>query len=108
MQDDRLAFDWDEANLAHIARHDVTQEEAEQVVLGEPLDMEMQFAEGGSGEERFLQLGETTSRRILQLLTTWRGGKVRVISAWDAPKQLQTYYLAERRMLHGDNEDSEV
>jgi hypothetical protein len=45
---------------------------------------------------------------VLQLVTTWRGGKVRVISAWDAPKQLKLYYLAEMRRRHGDTEDTEV
>lgn len=101
-------FDWDEGNLTHIAKHNVTREEAEEAVLGDPLDMELQTVEESSGEERLLQLGETASGRILQLLTTWRNGKVRVISAWDAPKQLKLYYLAEMRRLYGDTEDSEV
>jgi len=103
-----LGFDWDAANLDHIARHDVTREEAEQVILGDPLDVEMQIAEDNSGEERLQHLGETATGRILQLMTTWRDGKVRVISAWDAPKALKSYYLAEMRRLYGDTEDSEV
>ena len=103
-----LNFDWDEANLGHIAQHDVTRDEAEQVVLNGPLDIEMQLAERDNDKERLLQVGETEKGRILQLLTTWRGGKVRVISAWDAPKQIKTYYLAEMRRRYGDIEDSEV
>jgi len=103
-----LNFDWDEANLGHIAKHDVTREEAEQAILNDPLDTELQIVEGSSDEERLLQVGETDKGRILQLLTTWRGGKVRVISVWDAPKQVKTYYLAEMRRRHGDIEDSEV
>lgn len=102
------AFDWNEGNLAHIAQHEVTREEAEQALLGDPLDIELQVAESASTEERLLQIGETAKGRILQLLTTWRGGKVRVISAWDAPKQLKSYYLAEMRRRHGDTEGSEV
>ncbi len=31
-------FDWDEANLEHIARHGVSREEAEQVILNDPVD----------------------------------------------------------------------
>ena len=104
-----LDFDWDEANLAHIARHNVTPEEAEQVVLGFPLDMELQIADESDGEERLLQIGETAKGRILQLVTTWRDGKVRVITVWgDVPKQLKDYYLAEMRRQYGDIEDSEV
>lgn len=109
MPDESLAFDWDEGNLDHVVKHNVTQEEAEQAIRGDSLDIEMQFAEGGDNEERLLQIGETANGRILQLLTTWRNGRVRVISAWDAPKQLKTYYLAEmRRRRHGTIEDSEV
>jgi uncharacterized DUF497 family protein len=103
-----LIFEWDEANIEHIARHAVTPQEAEEVVLGEPLDIELQIAEGSDEEERLVQIGTTAKGRILQLLTTWRKGKARVISAWDAPKQLKLYYLAEMRRLYGDTEDSEV
>jgi hypothetical protein len=106
MIDQPLIFDWDEANVAHIAQHNVSREEAEQVFLGEPLDMELQVAD--DSEERLQQLGETNNGRILQLVTTWRGGKVRVISAWDAPKKLKLYYLVEMRRQYGDTEDSEV
>jgi len=108
MEDQGSVFDWDEANLGHIAKHEITQVEAEQVILGDPLDIEMQVAEDSGGEERLQHLGETEKGRILQLITTWRNGKVRVISAWDAPKQLKLYYLAEMRRLYGDTEDSEV
>ena len=108
MKDRALNFDWDTANLGHIAKHDVTQEEAEQVVLGDPLDIEIQIEDESIGEERLQQLGETAKGRILQLVTTWRRGKVRVISAWDAPKQLKLYYLAEMRRQYGNSEDSEV
>jgi hypothetical protein len=103
-----LIFDWDEANLAHIAQHRVTREEAEQVFLGFPLDMELQIVGESNKEERLQQIGETAKGRILQLVTTWRDGKVRVISAWDAHRQLKLYYLAEMRRQYGDTEDSEV
>lgn len=108
MPGEALVFDWDAGNLDHIARHDVTQEEAEQAICRGSLDIELQIAGGGDSEERLLQIGETAKGRILQLLTTWRSGKVRVISAWDAPRQLKTYYLAEMRRRHGAIEDSEV
>ena len=108
MNGQALQFDWDAGNRDHLARHDVIPEEAEEVVLGDPLDTELQIAEGSGDEERLLQLGETVKGRILQMLTTWRGGKVRVISARGAPKQLKLYYLAEMRRRHGNNDDSEV
>jgi len=33
---DQLNFAWDQGNLAHIAKHKVTPDEAEEVVLGDP------------------------------------------------------------------------
>jgi len=108
MIDRLLRFEWDAGNLDHIARHDVTAAEAEQVILGDPLDIELQIEDGSDDEERLLQIGETAKGRILQLLTTWRSGMVRVISAWDAPRQMKSYYLDEMRRRNGDVEDSEV
>jgi uncharacterized DUF497 family protein len=108
MQRSSLVFDWDEANLAHLARHDVTPQEAEEVVLGDPLDIELQTAESSGGEERILHVGETRKGRILELVSTWRGGKARILSAWDAPRQSKLDYLAEMRRRYGSIDDSEV
>jgi uncharacterized DUF497 family protein len=55
-------FDWNEANTAHIARHGITPSEAEQVVSGAALPIE---TEGRGGEERYTELGETASGRLL-------------------------------------------
>ena len=33
-----VLFDWDRANIDHIAEHDVTPDEAEEVILGDPLE----------------------------------------------------------------------
>jgi uncharacterized DUF497 family protein len=108
LDEQALDFDWDENNREHLSKHHVTPREAEEVFVGDPLDMEMQIADTNDGEERLQQLGETAKGRILQLVTTWRDGKVRVISAWDAPRQLKLYYLAEMRRQYGDTEDPEV
>jgi uncharacterized DUF497 family protein len=108
MNGQALQFDWDAANRDHLARHGVTPKEAEEVVLGGPLDTELQTAEGSGEEEPLLQLGETAKGRILHLLTTWRGGEARVIFAWDAPRQVKLYYLAEMRRRYGNTDDSEV
>jgi hypothetical protein len=108
MRDQTLVFDWDEANQRHLARHKVTPQEAEEVVLGDPLDIELQTAEGSGGEERILHVGETRKGRILELVSTWRGGKARILSAWDAPRQSKLDYLAEMRRRYGNIDDSEV
>jgi hypothetical protein len=108
MNEQLLIFDWDEANQRHLARHKVTPQEAEEVVLGDPLDIELQTAEGSGGEERILHVGETRKGRILELVSTWRGGKARILSAWDAPRQSKLDYLAEMRRRYGSIDDSEV
>jgi hypothetical protein len=36
---DNSLFDWDRENFGHIAEHHVAPEEAEQVILGDPLDI---------------------------------------------------------------------
>lgn len=88
-----LEFDWDPANLDHIAAHGVSREEAEQVMRNDPLDME---AQTDRREERFVQVGETRNGRILIVVTTWRGDMVRVVTAFNAPKALKTYYMVQR------------
>ncbi len=45
----QIEFDWDEANIGHLARHSVRPEEAEQVILNDPVDIGMEIVEG---EER--------------------------------------------------------
>jgi uncharacterized protein len=49
MNGPEIEFDWDEANIGHLARHSVLPEEAEQVILNDPVDVGMEIVEG---EER--------------------------------------------------------
>jgi uncharacterized protein len=67
---DELAFDWGEANVAHIARHNVTPEEVEQVFANDPMDL---GAEVVDGEERYISVGHTNRLRVLVLAWTMRG-----------------------------------
>ncbi len=56
-----LGFEWDEANLRHIALHSVTPEEAEEVLLG--LTREVDSYEL-NGEDRLEEVGITLAGRI--------------------------------------------
>ena len=38
-----IEFDWDEANVSHVARHKVSPEEAEQVILNDPVDLRVEI-----------------------------------------------------------------
>jgi len=41
-----MVFQWDQANTGHIAEHEVTPEEAEQVMASDPMTREFQIEEG--------------------------------------------------------------
>src|SRR5277367_5861420 len=91
-------FEWDDANLRHIAEHGISAGEAEQVIKNDPFDLEFQT---GDGEERIVQLGETATGRILVVVSTWRADKIRVITGYRAPKALRTLYLTLKESSYG-------
>jgi uncharacterized DUF497 family protein len=86
-------FDWDDANIGHIAEHDVTPEEAEEVILGDPLDIGLEVVDG---EKRSSHLGETNEERILWLVITFRGERMRVVTAFEPDRQWKIFYLEQR------------
>ncbi len=88
-----LEFDWDAANIGHIAKHRVTVAEAEFVLRGPTLDYGYQ---DHNGEERYAEVGGTAHGRILMVITTWRGTKIRVVTAFDAEKNAKDEYLKTR------------
>jgi uncharacterized protein len=87
---DEIRFDWDEANIGHIARHGVTREEAEEVIENDPLELKPQLIEG---EERFPNVGVTNNGRWLVVVLTQRGTKARVVTAFQAEKDLIAFYI---------------
>lgn len=62
-------FDWDEANIAHIAEHDVLPHEAEEVIDNQPLYLDHSVEDG---EERYREMGETLTGRVLVVVSTLR------------------------------------
>ncbi len=83
--DDVLAgldgFEWDESNSAkNWLRHEVQQAEAEQALLNTPLVVNAS-QKHGAAEPRYIALGQTDAGRLLTVVFTIRGTKVRVISA---------------------------
>lgn len=86
----RPRFDWDEANTSHISRHGVTPPEAEQVITGDrPLEIAAQIREG---ELRRLCIGPTDSGRILTIVYTVRGRRLRVVTAYPASRDHRRLY----------------
>jgi uncharacterized DUF497 family protein len=84
-----MDFDWDSANIEHIARHNVTPEEAEQVTQNDPLDAP---AELRNGEKRTLHLGKTDAGRVLVVVVTERNSMYRVVTARPAKKKERAFY----------------
>jgi uncharacterized DUF497 family protein len=87
-------FDWDDANINHIAEHNVAPEEAEEVLLGDPL--EMGFEKSDAGEDRWSYVGETMRGRVLQVVITTRGERIRVVTAFKATLRDEISYLEYR------------
>jgi uncharacterized DUF497 family protein len=83
----RAKFDWDEANIGHIARHGVTPEEVEQAFANDPLAVLAE--QRRSGEQRVLCAGRTDAGRLLQFVYTVRRGGIRVITAHTAHKRVR-------------------
>jgi uncharacterized protein len=99
-----ILFDWDEANVAHIADHDVRPSEAEEVIANNPLDLGSQTRKG---EDRLMQIGETLSGRLLIVITTLRGIRTRVVTAFPANRAYRAFYLAQtERSDHGKTNPS--
>jgi hypothetical protein len=84
-------FDWDEFNTAHIANHGVEPHEAEEVITNDPIDLAETIR---NGEERTEQIGETTAGRILQVVTTVRNGRIRVVTALPLRSRWHAWYFA--------------
>jgi uncharacterized protein len=81
-----VGFDWNEANIEHIAEHDVTPDEAEEVFSDEDNALD-EDVEHSVVENRFLIIGKTKKGRLLYQIFTKRGDKIRVISSRDINKK---------------------
>jgi hypothetical protein len=84
-----MDFDWDSANIEHIACHNVTQEEAEQVIENDPLDAPAALR---NGEKRTVNLGKTDVGRVLVVVVTERNSMYRVVTARPANKKERAFY----------------
>jgi uncharacterized DUF497 family protein len=86
-------FDWDDGNARkNLDKHDVTQAEAEQVFIGEPVLAE--DIKHSEPEARLQALGETIDGRRLHVTFTLRDGgrRIRIISAGDMNRKERATY----------------
>jgi hypothetical protein len=86
-------FEWDDANIRHLARHGVTAREFEEAMLGDPIILHY---DNIAGEDRWLALGATAALRVLALAFTVRHETIRAVTAYRANKKLAPYYWEQR------------
>lgn len=81
-----IVFEWDEGNIPHVARHDVTTVEAEELFF-DPKGFVVEDVDHSLIEERFIIIGNTKNKRLLYQIFTVRYNKIRVISSRDINKK---------------------
>jgi len=90
----QASFEWDQGNVEHVAQHDILPEEAEQVILNNPLEL---LREIRNGELRITTLGESDSGRVLIVVIAPRGELLRVVTAFPADRRERRYYTTQSR-----------
>ena len=88
-------FDWDEEIEDHIAEHGVTPEEAEDALLDPHRIPDVAYST--STERRHAIIGATQAGRILFVVFTLRRGRIRVVTAFPAPRRARLRYRRRRR-----------
>lgn len=88
-------FDWDGANIAHIAEHGVAASEAEEVITNDPFSIDYSYKDG---ETRYREIGETHSGRVLVVVSTIRNNLTRVITAYEPSRTLRMQYLRQKEL----------
>jgi uncharacterized protein len=83
-------FEWDAANLKHVRRHRVTPAEVEEVMRNGPAEVGYDIVDG---EERWTMVGHTNLTRVLIVAWTLRKGRIRVVTAWPAPRRTREDYF---------------
>jgi uncharacterized DUF497 family protein len=87
-----LAFEWDEEKAKkNLKKHRVSFEEAS-TIFGDPLALTIPDPLHSEEEDRFITLGESPRGRLLVVVSTERGDKIRIISARVAtPRERKDY-----------------
>lgn len=88
-----MRFDWDSGNIDHIALHDVTPEEAEQVIQNDPVEI---GTVERSSELRIVHVGEFDAGSALVVAVTYRSDLVRVVTAYPASRKFRKFYDVEK------------
>lgn len=84
-------FEWDAGNLRKSpAKHGVSNEEAEEIFYRAPVIDEAMRP--GDREPRWCAYGDSERGRVLRVVFTLRGRRLRIVSARPASKKERNYY----------------
>lgn len=84
-------FDWDTGNRGKNAKHRVSDDECEELFFNLPLVLNPDEAHS-EREDRYYVLGQTNAGRKLFVAFTFRGDRIRVISARDMTRKERRAY----------------
>jgi len=81
-------FQWNNSNVEHIVRHEVTPEEVEEVFRNRPFFRKAR-------KDRWIAYGSTESGRLLFVVFESVGGTARVVTAREMDLSERRYYRRE-------------
>src|SRR6266487_3092296 len=88
-----LVFEWDTGNeQKNWRKHKVTAEEAEEPFFTDDYLILEDKPHSSEQEERYILLGKTKQEKMLFIVFTVRGKKIRIISARNADKKEVLFY----------------
>lgn len=87
-------FQWDEANLAHIACHEMTRLDVEEAFL-DPFAL-LEGNVSRKGEVRFRMLGQIADGRVISIVFVIRTGEIRAVTAHPVKGRRLLRYMAGR------------
>lgn len=90
-------FEWDRHNLRKVRAHGLTRAEVEDGLSHDPILIYEQEAEG---EARYVYYSETGRSRMIAVVLTERGDRIRVITAYDLDAGQKKEYV--QRRLQGE------
>ncbi len=83
-------FDWDEWNVEHVIKHNVTPQEVEEACYNQSLNRK---TKGGL----YISYGQTDAGRYLFVILRYKGGgKIYVVTARSMTENEQRYYRKRR------------
>lgn len=84
-------FEWDKGNIDKNKKHDVENNEAEEVFFDKD-SLTLPDEKHSFREKRFMNLGKSKINRLLSVIFTVRKSKIRIISARDMNKKERRLY----------------